>query len=64
MKLNLLLKDFFNKFSKNRNVKYGLPFISLIILGSFGLKEFTQLRFVKQLISYFVLVLSYEKALL
>ena len=35
-KLELLLK--------NRNVKYGVPFIVLIIGGSFGLKEFAKLR--------------------
>ncbi|KAG5900211.1 hypothetical protein JTB14_008093 [Gonioctena quinquepunctata] len=30
---------------KRRSVKYGLPFFVLMVGGSFGLKEFTQLRY-------------------
>ncbi|CAG9766652.1 unnamed protein product [Ceutorhynchus assimilis] len=33
------------KFFNKKSVKYGLPFLVLIVGGSFGLKEFTQLRY-------------------
>ncbi|CAO1392417.1 unnamed protein product [Diamesa hyperborea] len=35
----------FNYYSKRRSIKYGVPFLLLILGGSFGLKEFTQLRY-------------------
>lgn len=33
------------KFFNQRFVKFGIPFLVVILGGSFGLKEFTQLRF-------------------
>ncbi|KAI4486911.1 hypothetical protein M0802_012230 [Mischocyttarus mexicanus] len=30
---------------KNKNFRYGIPFVILVIGGSYGLKEFTQLRY-------------------
>ena len=30
---------------QNKSIKYGFPFIFLVIGGSFGLKEFAQLRY-------------------
>ncbi|XP_037550582.1 cytochrome c oxidase assembly protein COX16 homolog, mitochondrial [Nematolebias whitei] len=30
---------------RNKTVKYGLPMILLVVGGSFGLREFTQLRY-------------------
>ncbi|XP_055904401.1 cytochrome c oxidase assembly protein COX16 homolog, mitochondrial [Eupeodes corollae] len=35
----------FQKISKRNSFKYGLPFLICIVGGSFGLKEFTQLRY-------------------
>ena len=32
-------------FMKSRFFKYGAPFVSLLVAASFGLKEFTQLRY-------------------
>ncbi|XP_023026964.1 cytochrome c oxidase assembly protein COX16 homolog l(3)neo43 [Leptinotarsa decemlineata] len=32
-------------FLNQRSVKYGLPFLVLVVGGSFGLKEFAQLRY-------------------
>ncbi|CAH1115474.1 unnamed protein product [Psylliodes chrysocephalus] len=34
-----------SKFFKRRSVKYGLPFFVLMVGGSFGLREFTSLRY-------------------
>ncbi|XP_043286398.1 cytochrome c oxidase assembly protein COX16 homolog, mitochondrial [Venturia canescens] len=31
--------------TKNKSFKYGLPFLLFVIGGSFGLKEFTELRY-------------------
>lgn len=33
------------KFLSRRSVKYGIPFLIVVVGGSFGLKEFTQLRY-------------------
>ncbi|CAH0559686.1 unnamed protein product [Brassicogethes aeneus] len=33
------------KFLKRKSVKFGLPFLLLVLGGSFGLREFTQLRY-------------------
>lgn len=35
----------FEDLYKKKLFKYGLPFLVMVIGGSFGLKEFTQLRF-------------------
>ncbi|XP_072394812.1 cytochrome c oxidase assembly protein COX16 homolog, mitochondrial [Diabrotica undecimpunctata] len=34
-----------SRFFKKKSVKYGLPFFVLMIGGSFGLREFTNLRY-------------------
>lgn len=34
-----------SKKAKNQAIKYGIPFVMLIVGGSFGLKEFAQLRY-------------------
>uniref|UniRef100_A0A069DVF8 Cytochrome c oxidase assembly protein COX16 homolog, mitochondrial n=1 Tax=Panstrongylus megistus TaxID=65343 RepID=A0A069DVF8_9HEMI len=35
----------FDKLRKQKSFKYGLPFLILMVGGSFGLREFTQLRY-------------------
>jgi len=35
----------FTFYSKRRSFKYGVPFLLMIVGGSFALKEFTQLRY-------------------
>lgn len=37
----------FNYFRKQRFFKYGIPFFTLLVAGSFGLREFSQLRYFK-----------------
>ncbi|XP_073977916.1 cytochrome c oxidase assembly protein COX16 homolog l(3)neo43 isoform X2 [Rhodnius prolixus] len=39
------IKSSFDKLRKNKTFKYGMPFFILVIGGSFGLREFAQLRF-------------------
>ncbi|XP_062851737.1 cytochrome c oxidase assembly protein COX16 homolog, mitochondrial [Trichomycterus rosablanca] len=34
-----------NKIRRNRTVKYGVPMLLLVVGGSFGLREFTQIRY-------------------
>lgn len=34
----------FNYYRKRKLFKYGLPFLVLVVGGSFGLKEFSQIR--------------------
>ncbi|XP_018565346.1 cytochrome c oxidase assembly protein COX16 homolog, mitochondrial-like [Anoplophora glabripennis] len=34
-----------NSFLKKKSIKYGLPFLLVVLGGSFGLKEFAQLRY-------------------
>ncbi|EFA05396.1 cytochrome c oxidase assembly protein COX16 homolog, mitochondrial [Tribolium castaneum] len=34
-----------NEFLNKRSVKYGLPFLLVVLGGSFGLREFAQLRY-------------------
>ncbi|KAJ8917978.1 hypothetical protein NQ315_011431 [Exocentrus adspersus] len=34
-----------NNFFKRKSIKYGVPFLIVVVGGSFGLKEFTQLRY-------------------
>ncbi|XP_053535265.1 cytochrome c oxidase assembly protein COX16 homolog, mitochondrial isoform X2 [Ictalurus punctatus] len=34
-----------NKLQKNRTVRYGVPMLLLVVGGSFGLREFTQIRY-------------------
>ena len=31
------------RFTRSKNFRYGLPFISLLVLGSFGLSEFSSI---------------------
>lgn len=31
------------KFTRRRSVRYGLPFVSLLVVGSFGLSEFSSI---------------------
>ncbi|XP_042625241.1 cytochrome c oxidase assembly protein COX16 homolog, mitochondrial-like [Cyprinus carpio] len=33
------------KLQKNRTLKYGIPMLLLVVGGSFGLREFTQIRY-------------------
>ncbi|XP_028251590.1 cytochrome c oxidase assembly protein COX16 homolog, mitochondrial [Parambassis ranga] len=33
------------RLQKNRTVRYGLPMLLLVVGGSFGLREFTQIRY-------------------
>ncbi|XP_055026036.2 cytochrome c oxidase assembly protein COX16 homolog, mitochondrial [Misgurnus anguillicaudatus] len=33
------------KLQKNRTAKYGIPMLLLVVGGSFGLREFTQIRY-------------------
>ncbi|KAA0718176.1 Cytochrome c oxidase assembly protein COX16 -like protein, mitochondrial [Triplophysa tibetana] len=35
----------FRKLLNNRTVKYGVPMLLLVVGGSFGLREFTQIRY-------------------
>ncbi|XP_068622736.1 cytochrome c oxidase assembly protein COX16 homolog, mitochondrial [Battus philenor] len=47
-KLHLGLESFRNriiKYSKRKSFKYGLPFLIFVVGGSFGLKEWTQIRY-------------------
>lgn len=39
------MSQILSKKAKDQALKYGLPFILLIVGGSFGLKEFAQLRY-------------------
>ncbi|CAH1382484.1 unnamed protein product [Tenebrio molitor] len=34
-----------NQFLNRRSIKYGLPFLLVVLGGSFGLREFAQLRY-------------------
>lgn len=36
------------KFARRKSVRYGLPFISLLVLGSFGLSEFSSIVIAKR----------------
>ncbi|XP_049765119.1 cytochrome c oxidase assembly protein COX16 homolog, mitochondrial [Schistocerca serialis cubense] len=31
--------------SKNKFLRYGLPFVTMVVVGSFGLKEFSEVRY-------------------
>ncbi|KAF7278463.1 cytochrome c oxidase assembly protein COX16 homolog l(3)neo43 [Rhynchophorus ferrugineus] len=42
---NLSFRGTLVRLFKRRAFKYGLPFLVLMVGGSFGLKEFTQLRY-------------------
>jgi len=46
------------KFFRRKSVKYGLPFLILMVGGSFGLREFSQLRYQFKKVS----PVSYEEA--
>lgn len=39
------MSQLLSKKAKDQAVKYGIPFLLLIVGGSFGLKEFSQLRY-------------------
>uniref|UniRef100_A0A336LHM2 Cytochrome c oxidase assembly protein COX16 homolog, mitochondrial n=1 Tax=Culicoides sonorensis TaxID=179676 RepID=A0A336LHM2_CULSO len=39
------MSDILSKRAKTQAIKYGVPFVMLIIGGSFALKEFSQLRY-------------------
>ncbi|TMW52284.1 hypothetical protein DOY81_002617 [Sarcophaga bullata] len=39
------LVERFNKLKRNKSFKYGVPFLVLMVAGSFGLQEFTRLRY-------------------
>ncbi|KAK0178784.1 hypothetical protein PV327_007637 [Microctonus hyperodae] len=41
----LEIKKYFQKMKKKKSVQFGLPFLTFCILGSFGLREFTELRY-------------------
>ena len=36
------------KMSKSKNIRYGLPFVSLLVVGSFGLSEFSSIVIAKR----------------
>lgn len=36
----------FEYYTQRKSIRYGIPFLVLILGGSFGLKEFAQLRYV------------------
>ncbi|XP_030764570.1 cytochrome c oxidase assembly protein COX16 homolog, mitochondrial [Sitophilus oryzae] len=55
---NLPFKINISKFLKKRSVKYGVPFLLLMLGGSFGLKEFTNLRYQFRNVS----AVNYEEA--
>ncbi|KOB66800.1 Uncharacterized protein OBRU01_20730 [Operophtera brumata] len=40
-----LLKKRFSLLQKRKSFKYGLPFVMLVVGGSFGLREWTQIRY-------------------
>lgn len=42
------LKTLWKAYSNTKTLKYGLPFIIFIIGGSFGLREWTQIRYIKK----------------
>ncbi|CAG4935131.1 cytochrome c oxidase assembly protein COX16 homolog, mitochondrial [Colias croceus] len=42
--INILTKNL-KELSKRKSVKYGLPFILFVVGGSFGLREWTQVRY-------------------
>ncbi|CAK1581113.1 unnamed protein product [Parnassius mnemosyne] len=39
------LKNIFLAYSKRKSIRYGLPFILFVVGGSFGLREWTQIRY-------------------
>lgn len=38
------LRDSIQSFGKRKSVRYGVPFLLFVVGGSFGLKEWTQIR--------------------
>lgn len=45
-KMNTLdIKKSFQRLKKKKSVKFGLPFLMFCVLGSFGLREFAELRY-------------------
>jgi len=34
-----------NRFLKNKFIRFGVPFVLMVVGGSFGLKEFSQIRY-------------------
>ena len=49
----MVFKSTISGFMKKRVFKHGLPFVIFIVGGSFGLREFTQVRYVENLIYIF-----------
>ena len=39
------LRNIWKAYSSTKTLKYGLPFVIFIIGGSFGLREWTQIRY-------------------
>ena len=39
------MAKYFAAFKKNKFLRFGAPFIGLLVAGSFGLREFAQLRY-------------------
>ncbi|KAG7300305.1 hypothetical protein JYU34_015893 [Plutella xylostella] len=39
------LRDSIQSFGKRKSVRYGVPFLLFVVGGSFGLKEWTQIRY-------------------
>ena len=37
------MRNLFQAVRKNKGLRYGVPFVSLLVLGSFGLSEFTSI---------------------
>ena len=37
------MRNLFQAIRKNKGLRYGVPFVSLLVLGSFGLSEFTSI---------------------
>ncbi|XP_037896640.1 cytochrome c oxidase assembly protein COX16 homolog, mitochondrial [Glossina fuscipes] len=38
-------REIFKKIKKNKNFMYGVPFLILMVAGSFGLQKFSELRY-------------------
>ena len=46
--MSSIVRRFCQAIRKNRGLRYGVPFVSLLVLGSFGLSEFTSITVKKR----------------
>ncbi len=42
------MKSLYQSFRRSKALKFGLPFVSLLVIGSFGLSEFTSINVKKR----------------